>query len=63
MMWDLFKKLDLILSWMFLYIMIALIWIGAEYAFEGAVHSSYVDSVINGILATYALRDWYRNNK
>lgn len=62
-MWKLFKKLDPIVSWLFLYVMIALIWIGAEYVFEGVVHSSYVDSIVNGILATYALRDWYRNNK
>ncbi len=63
MVWNLLNKLDPIFSWLFLYVMIALIWIGAEYMFEGAVHSSHVDSVVNGILATYALRDWYRNNK
>lgn len=63
MMLDLFKKFGPILTWFFLYVMIGLMWVGAEYVFEGAVHSSNVDSAVNGILTTYALRDWYRMNK
>ena len=51
------------ITWLFLYDMIALLWVGAEYVFEGAVHSSHIDSVVNGILATYMLRDWYKLNK
>lgn len=57
---DLFKKLNPIISWLFIYVMIALMWIGAEYVFEGVVHSSHVDSVVNGLLASYMLRDWYK---
>ena len=50
------KLLESILHWLCLYIVLALIWIGAEYALEGAVHSSHVDSVVNGLLAYYILR-------
>ena len=50
------KLLEIVLSWLCLYIMLALMWIGAEYAFEGAVHSSHVDSVVNALLAYYILR-------
>lgn len=31
-LWDILKRLDGFLSWMLLYIMIALMWIGAEWA-------------------------------
>lgn len=30
---------------------LSLTWVGAEYIFEGAVHSSYVDAVVCGFLA------------
>ena len=50
------KLLESCLDWICLYIMLALMWIGAEYAFEGAVHSSHVDSVVNALLAYYILR-------
>lgn len=50
------KLLKSVLNWLFLYIALALMWIGAEYAFEGAVHSSHVDSAVNGLLAYYILR-------
>ena len=33
------------------YFMLALMWAGAEVIFEGAIHSSWVDGVINGYLA------------
>lgn len=50
------KLLESVLNWLCLYIMLALMWIGAEYAFEGAVHSSHVDSVVNALLAYCMLR-------
>ena len=50
------KLLESVLNWLCLYISLALMWIGAEYAFEGAVHSSHVDSVVNALLAYYILR-------
>ena len=50
------KLLESYLNWLCLYIALALMWIGAEYAFEGAVHSSHVDSVVNALLAYYILR-------
>lgn len=50
------KLLEIALNWLCLYITLALMWIGAEYAFEGAVHSSHVDSVVNALLAYYILR-------
>lgn len=34
------------------YLLLALMWVGAEYVFEGAVHTSYVDSVVNALLTS-----------
>lgn len=51
-----YKRLDNFLSWLIMYFVIALIWVGAEYTFEGAVHSSYVDAVVCGLLALYVSR-------
>lgn len=45
-----------LLSWLVIYVVIALIWIGAEYAFENIVHTSYVDSVVCGVLAAFVSR-------
>ena len=50
------KLLESVLNWPCLYIALALMWIGAECAFEGAAHSSHVDSVVNALLAYYILR-------
>ena len=50
------KLLESLLNWLCLYISLALMWIGAEYAFDGAAHSSHVDSVVNALLTYYILR-------
>lgn len=42
---------------LFVYMFIGLTWVGAEYVFEGIVHSSNIDSVANLILALYIFRD------
>lgn len=55
------KLLESVLNWICLYIALALMWMGAEYAFEGAVHSSHVDSVVNALLAYYIVRSTERN--
>ena len=47
------KRLDSVISWLVVYFVIALIWVGAEYAFEGDVHASYVDAIVCGVLSTF----------
>ena len=42
-----------ILRIMFCFIALSLMWTGAEYIFEGGVHTSAVDGVVCGILAAY----------
>ena len=46
-----------IIVWFFLFFAISLCWIGAEYVFEGAVHSSTVDAYVAGLLALSAIRE------
>lgn len=48
------KLFDLIMkffAWLAILWIVTLCWVGAEYVFEGAVHSSSVDSGIAGLLA------------
>lgn len=54
---DIIEILTDVLAWITIYVLINLCWIGAEYAFEGMVHTSDVDGVVNGILAYYLLKD------
>lgn len=56
-MYKILKCSVYVLSWLVLYLILALVWIGAEYVFEGAVHSSHVDGAVNGLLAYYMLRE------
>lgn len=42
---------------LFVYMFIGLTWVGAEYVFEGVVHSSNIDSVVNLILTSCIYRD------
>lgn len=44
------------LTFAFCYLMLALMWVGAEYVFEGMVHSSHVDGVVCALLARYVQR-------
>lgn len=39
------------LTWLVFYCVFDLCWVGAEYVFEGAVHSSLVDVFVCGLLA------------
>lgn len=36
---------------LYCFVALSLMWVGAEYVFEGAVHSSYVDAVVCAFLA------------
>ena len=40
-----------------LWILISLCWVGAEFVFEGVVHSSKVDGYFSGLLAYFVLKD------
>ena len=42
------------------YLLVGLCWIGAEYLFEGAIHSSSVDSWFAFYLTCYIVRDLNR---
>lgn len=46
-----------VLVWVALLCFITLCWIGAEWLFEGAVHSSKVDGYFACLLAIYMVRD------
>lgn len=45
------------LAWAALLYLVTLCWIGAEWLFEGVVHSSKVDGFVAGTLAFYMVRD------
>ena len=45
---SLFNK---ILEFIIYYFLLGLMWVGAEYVFEGAVHTSAVDSVVCAAMA------------
>ena len=58
-----FKFSDLSKYWVdialffFVNVALGLMWVGAEYVFEGAVHTSYIDAVFNGVLAFFITKD------
>ena len=43
--------------WIVVLFFITLCWTGAEYIFEGVVHTSEVDAYVASILAVYVVRD------
>lgn len=47
---DLKKTIGSILTWCFTYLLLDLMWVGAEVVFEGAAHNSFVDGVVNAWL-------------
>ena len=47
------KLVNEILEFALYFSMLALMWIGAEWAFEGAVHTSAVDTVVCAMLARF----------
>jgi hypothetical protein len=51
------NRIDVVITWCYFYFMLGLLWVGAEYVFEGAVHSSHVDSVVNAVLTTLMVRE------
>lgn len=52
-----------IIVFLFIYSVITLLWIGAEYIFEGAIVTSKVDTVIAGIMTYYFTHDIFKNIK
>lgn len=54
---DFVKRFDNIFIWAFVNIAFGLMWVGAEYIFEGAVHSSYVDAAVNGFVSFFITRE------
>ena len=56
MQWNWRKYIDGFLSWSIIYFVISLIWIGAEHAFEGVVHTSCVDAIVCGVLSAFISR-------
>ena len=46
-----------ILVWVGLWFIITLCWVGAEWLFEGVVHSSKIDCYFAGLLAFYMMRN------
>ena len=46
-----------IIVWFALFFFISLCWIGAECVFEGAFHSSKVDTHVAGLLALFVVRE------
>ena len=54
------KRIDIIsyfFIWITFLLLITLCWVGAEYLFEGVVHTSKVDAGFASILAFYMVRD------
>lgn len=48
--------LTLLFAWGVIWLIVSLCWVGAEYVFEGAVHSSAVDGAVAALLAGAMLR-------
>lgn len=48
--------LTLVFAWGVIWLIVSLCWVGAEYVFEGAVHSSMVDGAVAAGLAAGTLR-------
>ncbi len=55
------KILDLLAYFVLVYTIFALCWIGAESVFEGAVHTSRVDSFFCAFTSWYIARDMWRD--
>lgn len=51
------KILDLLVSFVLCYTIFALCWIGAEWVFEGTVHTSQVDTFFCAFLSWIVARD------
>ena len=49
-----------IMMYVVVYIVAGLCWVGAEYLFEGAVHSSKVDGYVMALLTCYIVKDLKR---
>ena len=49
-----------IVMYVVVYILADLCWVGAEYLFEGAVHSSKVDGYVMALLTCYIVKDLKR---
>ena len=56
MEWKIIRCLKYIATWCVVYLVFALMWVGAEYVFEGAVHSSHVDGVVNAWLTSLVVK-------
>lgn len=52
-----------IVMYVVVYLLADLCWIGAEYLFEGAVHSSKVDGYVLALLTCYIVKDLKRLEK
>ena len=52
-----------ILLFCVVYVVISLSWIGAEYLFDGVVHTSHVDGFFAGILSYCITKDLIRLDK
>lgn len=50
----------LAITYIGVFFLIDLVWVGAEYLFEGAVHTSKVDGFICGILSYHIVKDIMR---
>ena len=53
-----YEKIKVIFKYIFVLIFITVCWVGLEYIFEGAVHTSDIDGVIAMILS-YFVTDKY----
>lgn len=53
----------LLLLYLAILFVITLCWVGAEYLFEGYVHSSHVDGGVAGVLAYYITHYLWQMNK
>ncbi len=47
--------------WIAIVFVLELTWVGAEFLFEGVVHSSQVDAIYCCLLARYMVREAYRH--
>lgn len=52
---DLDKLIGSILRWWFTYLLLDLVWVCAEVIFEGTIHTSFVDGMVNAWLTSAVL--------
>ena len=55
--------LSLVVIFITTYALITCAWVGAEYLFDGAVHTSKVDDILTTAVAYYFTRDAYYVNR